>query len=62
MLFVHAELRKHVLGLEDAEIDELLLGPASEIEVDNLIKKLKKLDEMTKKLSRADATTHVACA
>lgn len=62
MLLRHAELREHVLRLDDMEIDALLLSPASERKVDNLIRKLRELDEVTKKLQRADCTIRVARA
>lgn len=59
---MHAKLLEQVLRTVDTEIDALLLCPAPERNVNDLIKKLKKLGKMTRKIQRADATLCVARA
>lgn len=51
-----------MLRLNNTKIDALLPSPALESKVHNLIKKLKELDEMTKKIQSANATIGVARA
>lgn len=59
-MFKDKELRKHLPRLDYSEIDELLLHLATQEKVNNLINKMKGLDEVTRNLRHVDATIFVA--
>lgn len=62
MLLIHTELREHMLRLEDTKIDTQEPSLASERKVDNLIRNVEELNEVTKKLQCLDATILIARA
>lgn len=52
----HIELRPHVRAMENDDVEGLLPTVSMERRLDTLSKKLKELDEMTKRFQCADTT------